>query len=59
MSEPECPDRNVSVHNFMSTSRFGALVKPSKRLMDTSDGIMDAIKRVLFPPKDGEETTSA
>jgi hypothetical protein len=45
----QVPDRNVSVHNFMAmSSLYSGLVKPSKRLRETSDGIMDAIKRELF-----------
>ncbi len=49
----QVPDRNVSVHNFLAmSSRYSGLVKPSKRLRETSDAIMDAIKRELFP-RDG------
>jgi|HubBroStandDraft_6_1064221.scaffolds.fasta_scaffold93533_2 hypothetical protein len=47
----QVPEQTASVHNFMAQSpRYSALVKPSKRLVETSDAIMDAIKRELFPP---------
>jgi hypothetical protein len=48
----QVPGRQVSVLNFMSASRYGALAQPSGRLRNTTDTIMDAIKRELFPGKD-------
>ena len=48
----QVPGRQTSVLNFMSASRYGKLVQPSKRLHNTTDAITDAIKRELFPGKD-------
>jgi hypothetical protein len=48
----QIPDRQVSVHNFMSASRYVALIQPSRRLQNTTDTIMDTIRRELFPGKD-------
>lgn len=49
----QVPGRNVSVHDFMAMSEgYSTLVKLSNTLRETSDGIMDAIKRELFPPSD-------
>jgi hypothetical protein len=48
----QVPGRQTSVLNFMSASRYGKLVQPNKRLRNTTDAVMDAIVRELFPGKD-------
>lgn len=49
----QIPNRNVSVHNFLALSpRYSELARPSKKLMSTTDVVLEALKRELFPPKD-------
>jgi hypothetical protein len=45
----ECPDRMRSLHQFMATSSYAARLKPSQRVRDASEELMDRIRTSLFP----------
>ena len=45
----ECPDRMRSLHQFMATSSYAPLLKPSQRVRDASEELMRHMRTALFP----------
>jgi hypothetical protein len=45
----ECPDRMRSLHQFMATSPYATMLKPSKRVVNASEELMRRMRDGLFP----------